>query len=423
MLDQKKSIWSWAFYDWANSAYVTVVMAGFFPVFFKMYWSTGVDVTVSTAKLGLANSFSGLLMGILAPILGAIADRGGVKKKFLVFFTYFGVVMTVVLFWVQKGHWQAAAALYVLSVVGFSGANIFYDALLPGVASEKKIDYVSALGYALGYLGGGLLFALNVWMTLSPQTFGLGVGDAGSTMAIRVSFILVGLWWAVFTIPIMLFVPETEAREQRSKTPVRDGLRQLYLTVSEIRSMKNTGLFLLAYWFYIDGIDTIIRMAVDYGLSIGFASSDLILALLITQFVGFPSAIVYGKLGEKVGPKKAIYFGLVVYIAVVIWAVTMNQKREFYILAVMIGLVQGGVQALSRSYYSRLIPKDKAGEFYGFYNMLGKFAVIFGPVLISAVGKMTGNPRAGIASVAVFFILGGVLLYFVNEGKSDKVVV
>ncbi len=421
MLDQKKSIWSWALYDWANSAFVTTVMAGFFPVFFKLYWSTGVDVTVSTAQLGLANSLSGVLMGVLAPIMGAIADRGGAKKKFLVFFTYLGVVMTVSMFWAQKGQWQAAAVLYVLSVVGFSGANIFYDALLPGVASEKKIDYVSSLGYALGYLGGGLLFALCVWMTVRPQTFGLGIGDAGSALAIKVSFILVGLWWALFTIPIMLFVPETEICEQRSKTAVRDGLRQLYFTLSEIRSMKNIGLFLLAYWLYIDGIDTIIRMAVDYGLSIGFASSDLILALLITQFVGFPSAIVYGKLGEKVGPKKAIYFGLAVYIVVVIWAIMMNQKREFYILAVMIGLVQGGVQALSRSYFSRLIPKERTGEFYGFYNMIGKFAVIMGPAVIGMTARLTHNSRAGIASIAIFFVIGGVLLSFVKEGKGEKV--
>jgi UMF1 family MFS transporter len=412
MIDNKKSIWSWALYDWANSAYVTIVIAGFFPVFFKQYWSAGAEVTVSTAQLGMANSISGLVMGILAPILGAIADRVGAKRKFLVFFTYTGVVMTIGLVLVQQGNWQMAAALYVLSVVGFSGANIFYDSLLPGVASEKKIDYVSSLGYALGYLGGGLLFALTIWLTLQPETFGLGSKES----AIKISFILVGLWWAIFTIPLILFVPEPECTiEEKSRSPVRDGLRQIYLTFREIRSMKNIFLFLLAYWFYIDGIDTIIRMAVDYGLSLGFVFTDLILALLITQFVGFPCALVYGKLGERIGPRKAIYGGLGVYLLVVIWAIIMTHKSEFYVLAVAIGLVQGGVQALSRSFYARLIPQNKAGEFFGFYNMLGKFAVIIGPALLGVVGRLTHSPRLGIASIAVLFIVGGIILYFVKE--------
>jgi UMF1 family MFS transporter len=404
--------WSWALYDWANSAYVTIVMAGFFPVFFKQYWSAGAEVTASTAQLGLANSLSGLVMGMFAPVLGAIADRSGAKKKFLIFFAYFGSIMTLGLVSVQQGNWQMAATLYVLSVVGFSGSLIFYDALLPGVAGEKKIDYVSALGYALGYLGGGLLFAFTILMTLQPETFGIGSKES----AIKISFILTGLWWALFTIPLILFVPEPEcAMGKKSQSPVGDGLRQIYSTFREIRSMKNIFLFLLAYWFYIDGIDTIIRMAVDYGLSLGFEFTDLILALLITQFVGFPCALIYGKLGARIGPKKAIYGGLVVYLLVVIWAIMMTHKNEFYILAGAIGLVQGGVQALSRSFYARLIPQKKAGEFFGFYNMLGKFAVIIGPALLGIVGRLTHSPRLGIASIAVLFILGGIILYFVKE--------
>ncbi len=415
MREEKKSVWSWALYDWANSAYVTVVMAGFFPVFFKQYWSAGAEVTVSTAQLGLANSLSGLVMGVLAPILGAIADRGQAKKKFLIFFTYSGALMTLGLVWVRQGNWQMAAALYVLSVIGFSGANIFYDALLPGVASKKKMDSVSARGYALGYLGGGLLFAVAIWMTARPEAFGI----ASKETAIKISFILVGLWWALFTIPLILFVPETAgAWEIKSPTPIRDGLRQIQATFCEIRTMKNIFLFLLAYWFYMDGIDTIIRMAVDYGLSLGFVFTDVLLALLITQFVGFPSALVYGKLGERIGARNAIYSGLGVYLVVVIWAIVMKDKAEFYALAVLIGLVQGGVQALSRSFYARLIPQEKAGEFFGFYNMLGKFAVIIGPALLGAVGNLTSNPRLGIAAIAVLFIAGGSLLYFVEEKQE-----
>jgi len=412
MSDQKKSVWSWALYDWANSAYVTVVMAGFFPVFFKQYWSAGAAVTASTAQLGMANALSGLVMGVLAPVLGAIADRGQAKKKFLVLFAYTGAVMTIGLVWVQQGNWQMAAILYVLSVVGFSGANIFYDALLPGVAGKKRMDAVSALGYALGYLGGGLLFAFTIWLTLKPELF--GVADQES--AVTISFILVGIWWALFTIPLILFVPEPAyAPDAKSRSPVRDGLRQIYSTFREIRTMKNIFLFLLAYWFYMDGIDTIIRMAVDYGLSLGFVFTDLLLALLITQFVGFPSALVYGKLGEQIGTRRAIYGGLGVYLVVVLWAIMMKHKAEFYALAVLIGLVQGGVQALSRSLYARLIPQEKAGEFFGFYNMLGKFAVIIGPALLGLVGRLTNSPRMGIAAIAILFIAGGIILFFVKE--------
>lgn len=418
MFDQKKSVWSWALYDWANSAYVTVVMAGFFPVFFKQYWSAGAAVTASTAQLGMANALSGLVMGVLAPVLGAIADRGQAKKKFLVLFAYTGAVLTSGLVLVQRGNWQMAAILYVLSVVGFSGANIFYDALLPGVAGKKKMDAVSALGYALGYLGGGLLFAFTIWLTLKPELFGVAAQES----AVTISFILVGIWWALFTIPLILFVPEPAyVCDTKSRSPICDGLRQIYSTFREIRTMKNIFLFLLAYWFYMDGIDTIIRMAVDYGLSLGFVFTDLLLALLITQFVGFPSALVYGKLGEQIGTRRAIYSGLGVYLVVVLWAIMMKHKAEFYALAVLIGLVQGGVQALSRSLYARLIPQEKAGEFFGFYNMLGKFAVIIGPALLGLVGRLTSSPRMGILSIAVLFIVGGIILGYVKEDVSPAV--
>ncbi|MDZ7268014.1 MAG: MFS transporter [candidate division KSB1 bacterium] len=414
-LFKNKQELGWCFYDWGNSAFATTVMAGFFPVFFKEYWSQGVAVTESTAKLGLANSISGLVVALLAPVLGAIADRGSRKKKFLMLFAYLGALSTSALFFVARGQWPQAALIYVMGTIGFSGGNIFYDALLPGIVDDKKIDFVSALGYAMGYLGGGLLFALNVWMTLSPATFGLA--DAGE--AVRVSFITAGVWWGVFTLPIMLFVPETQSATAHSlRQAVREGGRQLAHTFRKIRHLKTIGLFLAAYWLYIDGVDTIVRMAVDYGLSIGFEAKDLIVALLITQFVGFPSAIVYGRLGERIGAKRAIYLAIVVYLLVVLWAVRMSDKIEFYALAIVIGLVQGGIQALSRSLYSRLIPHDQTAEFYGFYNLLGKFAVIFGPILIGVTGMISDSPRTGIASIAVLFVLGGLLLSFVDEKQG-----
>jgi len=581
-LIKNKSVYGWTMYDWANSAFATTVMAGFFPVFFKSYWSAGADVNQSTALLGMANSIASLVVALLAPILGAIADQSSGKKKFLIFFAYMGVLMTGCLYMVQFGQWLLAVILYVLGTVGFSGANVFYDSLLPDVADEKTIDYVSAKGFALGYLGGGLLFLINVLWVLQPGLFGFRMeetalateklvkdaaivrviddadfkipgeklsgkavvtskfslpvlsltpvensmsndiwieiefptglntrmleksvsfgeykngeielkssdlkkikisnltrkiteaGDVEFTLsnpiifrgfvdgmltgveglenhfgttsvksdflppaieyfAIRISFLSVALWWAIFTIPLIMYVHERKRSgvKENKVNYVSAGFSQLRHTFKKIKHMKVVFLFLAAYWLYIDGVDTIIRMAVDYGMSIGFPSDALIVALLITQFVGFPAALVFGKLGEKWDVKKSIYIAIVVYLFVTAWGVMMTKAIEFYVLAIVIGLVQGGIQALSRSYYSRLIPKDQTAEFYGFYNMLGKFAAIIGPALIGTVGLLVRHAgysanfasRMGIGSVAILFIAGGILLYFVDEEKGKR---
>jgi len=425
-INDKKAIFGWTMYDWANSAFATTIMAGFFPIFFKQFWSVGADTTLSTARLGLANSAAGILVALCAPVLGAIADKGSSKKKFLLFFAFIGIVMTLALYMVSKGNWPMAVLLYVFATVGFSGGNIFYDALITGIASEKKLDFISALGFSLGYLGGGILFAVNVWMTLSPATFGF----AGAGEAVRFSFLTVGIWWAVFSIPLMLFVREPVATEAKSEVNViKAGFSQLRETFQEIRYLKTIFLFLVAYWFYIDGVNTVIRMAVDYGISIGFKSNDLIVALLITQFVGFPSAIGFGYFGGKLGAKRAIFVAIAVYLFVSIWAAFMNSSTEFYVLAIIVGLVQGGIQALSRSFFARIIPHDKSAEYFGFYNMVGKFAAVIGPVFMGGVGLMVRHmgyssnmaSRISITSISLFFIVGGVLLFFVNEerGKED----
>ncbi|OIO62743.1 MAG: MFS transporter [Candidatus Marinimicrobia bacterium CG1_02_48_14] len=435
MKDNKKGIWGWAMYDWANSAFATTVMAGFFPVFFKQYWSSGADVNTSTALLGFGNAIASLVVAIMAPILGAIADKASAKKKFLIFFAYLGVLMTAALYMVAEGNWMWAIFIYAMGIIGFSGANVFYDSLLPSVVSEEKIDYVSGLGFAMGYLGGGLLFLVNVLMTQMPEAFGLA--NAGE--AVRWSFLTVALWWGGFTLFTIFWVEETKYPKVTTKTGnfITEGFGQLKATFGKIRHMKTIFLFLSAYWLYIDGVDTIIRMAVDYGMSIGFDSSDLIKALLITQFVGFPAAWIFGKLGETWSVRKSIFIAIGVYIGVTIWGVQMTQKIEFYILAIVIGLVQGGIQALSRSYYSRLIPKSQAGEFYGFYNMLGKFAAIIGPALMGLVGLIVRRilmpvaptpeqvveighlaSRWGIGSILILFIAGGILFYFVDDEKG-----
>ena len=294
---KSKEIFAWAMYDWANSAFTTTIMAGFFPIFFKKYWCLGTDINTSTAQLGVANSFAGLVVVLLAPILGAIADKSSSKKKFLIFFAYLGVLMTLTLFIVQKGDWVLAIVVYAIGVIGFSCANIFYDALLLGITDEKNVDYVSGLGYALGYLGGGLLFLLNVFMTVKPEFFGI----SHTSLAVRISFLTVALWWGGFTLLLVFLVPEEKILSETKsiRQIIVEGFNQFLHTFKKIRQFKTVFLFLIAYWFYIDGVDTIIRMAVDYGLSIGFNSNDLIIALLITQFVGFPFAILFGKLENQ----------------------------------------------------------------------------------------------------------------------------
>ena len=413
-------------YDWANSAFATTVMAGFFPVFFKQYWSLGTDATVSTARLGLGNSLAGIVVAISAPVLGAIADRGSARKKFLLFFAIMGILMTMGLYLVAQGNWPLAILSYVLATVGFSGGNIFYDALITGITTDDKVDMVSSLGFSLGYLGGGLLFAINVWMTLQPATFGFS--NAGE--AVRFSFLMVGIWWALFSIPIFLFVPEKRRTivHKREIQPLKAGFRQLKGTFQEVRHLKTIFLFLLAYWLYIDGVNTVIRMAVDYGISIGLEAKDLISALLITQFVGFPSAIGFGFMGRKFGTRPAIFLAILVYLFVSVWAAFMKSSSEFYVLAVIVGLVQGGIQALSRSYYARLIPVVKSAEYFGFYNMVGKFSAIMGPALMAGIGLLfrflgydsDTASRISIASVALFFMAGGALFYFVSEERGKK---
>jgi UMF1 family MFS transporter len=412
----KRTVFSWALYDWANSAFSTTVMAGFFPVFFKQYANPGSGSADSTLRLGTANAAASVVVAILAPLLGAIADQAGARKKLLFLFAAMGIVMTGALRFVQAGQWEIAVLVYVVATIGFSAANSFYDSLLVDIAPAGRADFVSAFGFACGYLGGGVLFAVNVAMTLRPGWFGL----AGAEEAVRVSFVTVAVWWAVFSIPLLVFVKEPPGRTPGRGGSIAAGLRQLERTFAEVRKLKVVLLFLLAYWCYIDGVDTITRMAVDYGLSIGFDAKNLVTALLITQFVGFPAALVFGRIGEKKGAKTGIYIGIAVYVAACVWASRMTSVWEFYGLAITIGLVLGGIQSLSRSFYSRIIPRDKSAEFFGFYNMLGKFAAVVGPLLMGGVGVLTGNPRFAILSVIVLLAAGAVLLSKVRESEGTR---
>ena len=406
---RKPGVLAWTFYDWANSAFAVTVMSGFFPLFFKQYWSAEVVATESTFRLGLANSLASILVVCLAPLLGALADQAGARKRFLLFFALMGIVMSGSLPLVAAGQWVLALVLYGLALLGFTGGNIFYDALLVNVTEERHFDRVSAYGYAFGYLGGGLLFGLNVVMVLKPDLFGL----EGAAEAVKLSFFSVSLWWGLFSLPLFIWVKEPPAAGSRSDW-VSAGFGQLLATLGKIRQLRVTFLFLLAYWCYIDGVDTIVRMAVDYGLSIGFDANNLMVALLITQFVGFPAALVFGQIGARWGAKQGIMLAIFAYLMILLWAYRMDAIWEFYLLAVSIGLVQGGIQALSRALYARLIPPGQSAEFFGFYNMLGKFAVVLGPLLMGGVGLLTHDSRLSILAIAILFVVGAILLHRVD---------
>ncbi len=409
-----RSQWSWALYDWANSAFATTVMAGFFPVFFKQYWADGMAVTDSTFLLGTANSAAAVIVVLAAPLIGLWSDRAGRKKRLLAGFATLGIVTSGSLFLVAQGQWAVALVLYVFGVLGFSGSLIGYDALLPQVAARDRFESLSSLGFGLGYLGGGLLFALNVAMVLSPGTFGL----SDPAEAVRWSFLLVALWWLVFSLPLLLWVDDDGDPGQRAHAPGLLGdFRQ---TWRELRALPMAFIFLLSYWLYIDGVDTIVRMAVDYGLSIGLQSNDLLTALLITQLVGFPSALAFGWIGTRIGAKRGIWIAILVYMMVVFWAWRMQTAAEFYALAVVIGLVQGGIQSLSRALYARLIPARHSGRFFGLYNMVGKFAAVLGPVMVGSVALLSESPRTGILSVLLLFLLGVVLLSRVDVARGER---
>lgn len=413
---RQKQILRWSFYDWANSSFATTIMAGFFPIFFKQYWSTGTDAATSTFRLGVANSLASFVLAVLAPLLGAVADRGGKRLRFLLVFTLMGVLTSAGLYWVAQGAWQWAAAVYVAASIGFWGGTIFYDSLLIDVSEPEDYDLVSGFGYGMGYLGGGILFALNVWMTLQPQVFRL----ANAAEAVRLSFLSVAIWWLVFALPLLFGVKEKTATPPLPmKQAIHAGFSELSRTFHEIRRYRALLWFLLAYWLYIDGVNTVMKMAVDYGLALGFPTSSLIVVLLVVQFVGFPAAILFGWLGNRYSTLGGIFIGLAVYAGVTVYAVYMDNVKEFYYMAVAIGLVQGAVQSLSRSYFGSLIPKDRAGEFFGFYNMMGKFASVLGPALMGVTALMVGN-RDSILSLVLLFAAGGGLLLVASRVSTRR---
>ncbi len=405
----RRELRSWALYDWANSAFATTIMGAVLPIYYARVAAAGMPGNVATGYWGTTTAIAMAIIAVAAPVLGATADFMGAKKRFLAAFAGLGVAATACLYFVTQGEWLLASILFILGNIGFSGANVFYDSLLPHIASKEEVDRVSTAGYAMGYVGGGVLLAVNMAMILAPGAFGLI--DAG--FATRVAFVTVAVWWAGFSIPLFRHVGEPPRRLEADETlrinPVRAGFRRLGETLSEVREHKELLKFLVAFWFYTDGIWTIIKMATVYGTEIGLSDDTMIGAFLLVQFLGIPFTFAFGALADRIGARKGIYIALAVYSVLSALAFFMTQNWHFWALAVGVAMVQGGSQALSRSLFASLIPKGKSSEFFGFFSVFSKFAGIFGPLVVGQLALMLGSGRYGILSLVVFFV-GGMLL-------------
>jgi len=409
-----KKVLAWAFYDWANSAFALSVMAVLFPLVLGGYWNDGASGSAVTARLAWITAGSSAIVCLIAPVFGTIADTGGYRKRFLFVLALLGAATTAALGAVGESAWPMALTLYLFASVGYYSSTIFYDSLLIDVTERRFYSFISSLGFSVGYLGGALLLALHVWMLLSPATFGFVDVDS----VFKFAFVSVGVWWLVFTMPLLLFVPERHSTREVAGYAVRAAWEELKSTIRQIRQYRNVVIFLIAYWLYIGGVFTVIFMAVNYGQRLGFGRQDLVTALMITNFVGFPATLLYGYFGHKYGPKRGIYFALAVYIVMSMWAMFMVDVRQFYVMAIIIGCVQGGVQGLSRSLYASLIPPDQPGEFFGFYTLLTKFAHVLGPVLVAIAAMLSDDPKWVLLALMPLFIGGGMLLTVVRGGRA-----
>jgi MFS transporter, UMF1 family len=413
---------AWAMYDWANSAMVTTIIAAVFPIYFSGVAGANLDPEVATRRFALASTLGMVIIAILAPVLGTIADARPIKKRMLGIFMVVGVAAVAAMFFIHRGDWLLAATLFIIANIGANGSFVFYDALLPHIARDDEIDRVSTAGYALGYVGGGLLLTLNLAWILKPGWFGLP-SDPNATLPARLSFLSVAIWWTVFAIPLFRRVPEPAFRpdtEVRIHGPVKTAFLRLMETFRELRRYKQGLIMLVAFLIYNDGIGTIFRMAVIYGEEIGIDQGAMIGALVLVQFVGIPFAFLFGTLAGYIGAKRSILFSLVVYTGISVLAYFMASATHFFLLAILVGMVQGGSQALSRSLFASLIPRDRSGEFFGFFAVVEKFAGIFGPLTFFVIGALGGSSRLAILSVIAFFVVGGILLYTVDVEEGQR---
>lgn len=415
----RRDLRAWALYDLANSAFQTTIIATVFPIYYSRVVSADLPGAAATSRFAWATTIAILIVALIAPLLGAIADFAALKKRLLAVFLAIGAGASAAMFWIERGDWQLALVLFVIGNVGVAGSIVFYESLLPHLVPEDQLDRVSSAGYAIGYLGGGVLLAINLLMIQKPDLF--NIPDAG--VATRLTFVSVAVWWTVFSIPLFRHVPEParqlEADEQPGASVILTGWRRLVETFHELRRYRQAFIMLLAFLLYNDGIQTMIRMATTYGSEIGLPEDAMITALLMTQFIGVPCAFAFGAMAERIGAKTAVFGGLAVYSVITVLGYYMSTATHFFILATLVGLVQGGTQALSRSLFASMIPRHKSSEFFAFFSVFERYAGVLGPAVFAWVVSRSGSGRNAILSVVVFFVLGAFILAFVdvNEGR------
>ncbi|MDQ3699146.1 MAG: MFS transporter [Gemmatimonadota bacterium] len=425
----RRELRAWAMYDWALSALQTTVMVAVFPIFFIKVAGADVGDLAANQRLATSNSISVAIVAILSPVLGALADYSAAKKRLLAVFMLFGAIACGGMFFIGHGDLLLASNLFILAGVAAAGSAVFYESLLPHIAREDEMDRVSTAGYALGYVGGGVLLALNLAWIQKPEWFGLpagpGLSPTAATLPVRLAMVSVAIWWVIFAIPLFRRVPEPvralEPDERGSENPVRMAFARLRETFQELRGYKQAFLMLVAFLIYNDGISTMQRQATAYGTELGIEQGALIAAILIVQFVGIPCTFLFGMLAGRVGAKRSVLLGIGVFAGISILGYFMRTATHFFILATLVGMVQGGTQALSRSLFASMIPRHKSGEFFGFYSAFNKFAGIFGPLLFAGVIGATGSSRSAILSIIIFFIVGAIILSFVNVEEGERV--
>ncbi|MEH7443613.1 MFS transporter [Bacillus sp. JJ1122] len=408
---------SWIRYDWASSAYSIIISTAVFPLFYKATaTNAGVSLSNSTAYLGYTIAIATFILAMIGPILGTIADYKGMKKRFFTIFFTLGVTFTAMLAFVPSDNWLMMLVIYTLAVLGSTGSNVFYDAFIVDVTTDERMDRVSARGYGMGYIGSTIPFIISIAIIILAQTKVLPIS---MTLASQTAFIITALWWGLFSIPMFKNVHQKHYLEREPQL-VLQSFKRLAKTFKEIRKYKALFLFLLAYFFYIDGVGTIITMSTAYGTDLGISSTSLLIILFATQVVAWPFALLFGKLSEKYTGKKMLYVGIFIYIVVCIYAYFLETTTDFWILAMLVATSQGGIQALSRSYFAKLVPKANANEFFGFYNIFGKFASIMGPLMVGLTAQLTGNSSMGVFSLVILFVIGMVILAFVPEPEAEN---
>ena len=411
-----RKVIGWALYDWANSAFALSVLAVLFPLVLGNFWSIGDDGAAVTARLGWVTFAASAIVCFTAPVFGTIADAGGYRKRFLFVLAVIGATMTAALGLVGEGDWPLALGVYLIASVGYYNSTVFYDSLLIDVCEPRYYSFVSTLGFSLGYLGGAALLALHLWMLSAPATFGF----ASTAEVFSFAFVSVGAWWVIFLIPLLYFVPERHSPLEVSRGAVGAAYAELKATMRKVGQYRNVVVFLTGYWLYIGGVFTVIFMAVNFGQRLGFDDKDLVMALLVTNFIGFPATLLYGFVAHRFGPKSGIFFALIVYICMSSWAIFMRDVWQFYVMAIIIGTVQGGVQGLSRSLYASLIPPEQPGEFFGFYNMVTKLAHVLGPALVAVAATLSDDPKWVLLTLMPLFVVGGLLLFLVRTESQGQ---